>query len=253
MLRPRVIPCLLLRGQALVKTQRFADPSYVGDPLNAVRIFNEKEVDELVVLDIAATPRGTPPDLELVAELAGECFMPLAWGGGVRDAATARALFAAGVEKVVLNTALHELPGLLGALAATHGAQSLVASIDVRRDAHGRATVLTRGATADTGRDPVAWAESLVREGAGELLVTAVDRDGTRAGFDLDLLRAITGAVDVPVIASGGAGSLVDVRAAIRDAGAAAAALGSLAVHFGRQRAVLIGFPRRTDIVSALA
>jgi cyclase len=253
MLRPRVIPCLLLRGQALVKTVGFRNPSYVGDPINAVRIFNEKEVDELVLLDIAATPNGRGPDFELVRDVASECFMPLAYGGGVRSLEQVRALFAAGVEKVVLNSVLHEDPGFVPLVADAHGNQSVVASIDVTRNAAGVAQVVTRGATLATGLDPVAWAARLVGQGAGELLVTSVDRDGTQSGFDLSLLESITREVDVPVIASGGAGSLLDVRAAIRDAGASAAALGSLAVYFGRHRAVLINFPRRSEIAAALA
>jgi imidazole glycerol-phosphate synthase subunit HisF len=253
MLRPRVIPCLLLRGQALVKTVGFAAPSYVGDPVNAVRIFNEKEVDELVLLDIAATPAGKGPDLELVRDVASECFMPLAYGGGVRTLEQLQGLFAAGVEKVVVNTITHDDPTFLRAAADRHGAQSLVASIDVRRGADGVPRVVTHGNTRITAHDPVAWAEQLCRDGAGELLVTSVDRDGTQRGYDLPLLESITRAVDVPVVAAGGAGSLLDVRSAIRDAGASAAALGSMSVYFGRHRAVLINFPRRADIAAALA
>ena len=253
MLRPRVIPCLLLRGQALVKTVGFANPSYVGDPVNAVRIFNEKEVDELVLLDIAATPSGRGPNIELVHDVASECFMPLAYGGGVRTHAQLQTLFAVGVEKVVLNAITHDAPNFLRAASDRHGAQSIVASIDVRRDASGVARVATHGNTRVTALDPVAWAEQLCRDGAGELLVTSVDRDGTQRGYDVALLASITRAVDVPVVAAGGAGSLLDVRAAIRDAGASAAALGSMAVYFGRHRAVLINFPRRADIAAALA
>lgn len=245
---PRLIPALLVRGRSLVKTTGFESPRYVGDPITAVQIFNEKEVDEIIVLDIEATKRAQGPDLELVESLACECFMPLAYGGGVGSVEQMADLFAVGVEKVILNTSLSERPELLPAAAARFGSQSIVASIDARHRRFRGTTTVIRGGTKDTGQGPVAAAVAAESAGAGEIMITSVDRDGTRTGYDLELVRAVTDAVSVPVIASGGAGDLDHVRTAIVEGGATAAAVGSMVVYHGRRQAVLINFPDRADL-----
>jgi cyclase len=198
-------------------------------------------------LDIDAWKHGGGPDIERVAELASECFMPLGYGGGLSNLEQVRAIFRCGVEKVLLNTALHTHPGLVSQAADAAGSQSVVAVIDVRRNWRGRPRVFVAGGTVDTGADPVEWARRAANSGAGEIILNSIDRDGTQAGYDLDLLRSVAQAVSVPVVAAGGAGGLADIRLAI-DTGAAAAAAGSMFVFHGRHRAVLITYPDRALI-----
>lgn len=238
----RVIPCLLLLDGGLVKTRRFARPRYVGDPINAVRIFNDKYVDELMFLDIDASRRGAEPDYDLVARIAGECFMPLCYGGGIRRLDQARRLVAAGVEKIAVNSSAIERPALLRELSDEFGASSVVAGIDVVRDWRGRARVYHPGRRKVTSLSPATHAQALVAAGAGEILLNSVDRDGTRSGFDLDIVREVSHAVAVPVVACGGADDLVHMRQVI-DAGASAAAAGSMFVFYGPHQAVLINYP----------
>lgn len=248
MLRTRVIPCLLLRNGGLVKTRGFADPKYVGDPINAVKIFNEKEVDEIVFLDISATPAGRAPSFELIHDIATEAFMPFAYGGGVTSVEEVGRLVALGAEKVILNSAAVGRPELVREAAEVVGSQSLVVSIDVRRSMLGRYEVVTHGGTRRTGLDPAAWARRVEELGAGEILVNSVDRDGCMNGYDLTLLRRVTEAVRVPVVACGGAGSLADFNAAVTAGGASAVAAGSLFVFHGKHRAVLITYPEYRDL-----
>lgn len=248
MLSVRVIPCLLLRNQGLVKTVKFQHPTYVGDPINAIRIFNEKEVDELVFLDISATVEGRGPNWPILADIAGEAFMPLAYGGGIRSVADARRVLSLGFEKVVVNTAAVEDPTLVAQLAAEFGSQSVVVSIDVKKSFLGQYQLLTRSGTGKTGRDPVDFAIEAQRRGAGEIFLNAIDRDGTMAGYDTALLRAVTSKVGVPVIACGGAGKLADFSAALTDGGASAVAAGSMFVFHGKHRAVLITYPAPDDL-----
>lgn len=242
MFRPRVIPCLLLKGDGLVKTIRFKQPKYVGDPINAVKIFNEKEVDELIFLDVMATPMNREPSFDRVRDIASECFMPMCYGGGVRTADQARRLFGLGVEKVSLNTAAAENPGIISELARAFGSQSVIVGVDVKRDWFGRSRVFTRCGSKNTGRSPVQYVREMAQRGAGEILLNSIDRDGTMHGFDLDLIREVTTAVNVPVVACGGAGSVEDLDAAVA-AGASAVAAGSLFVFTGPHRAVLINYP----------
>jgi cyclase len=242
-MRPRVIPCLLLKGERLVKTVRFGNPVYVGDPINTVRIFNEKEVDELVILDIAATLEGRRPAIDTIARIASEAFMPVAYGGGIRSLEDARAVLACGVEKVVINTAAAEQPDSVREIAAAYGNSSVVISIDVRRKLLGRREVCVRGGRKATGLDPVASARAAAGLGAGEILLNSIDRDGTMQGYDIELVRSVARAVAVPVIACGGAGSLADFSTALREGGASAVAAGSFFVFHGRHRAVLISYP----------
>lgn len=251
-MRPRVIPCLLLRGRGLIKTVRFGQPRYVGDPINAVRIFNDKDVDELLVLDVTATHERREPPVEFVKELASECFMPLAFGGGVRDLRVAESLFTAGVEKVVVNTAAVEQPELIQDLARRFGSQSVVVSIDVGRSFFGRERVVVRGARRGTSLSPVEHARRVEELGAGEIFLTSVARDGTGTGYDLDLVARVSAAVSVPVVACGGAGRVEDLAAAIRS-GASAAAAGSLFVFSGRHRAVLISYPSAQELDTVFA
>lgn len=238
----RVIPCLLLQDGGLVKTSRFRRPRYVGDPINAIRIFNDKYVDELVLLDIDAARRGKEPDYDLIARIAGECFMPLCYGGGIRSLAQARRIVASGVEKIAVNSSAIDDPKLIAELSQELGASSVVAAIDVKRDWRGRERVYHPGRRHATSLEPVAHARSLVALGAGEIFLNNVDRDGQYSGFDLGLIARVADAVSVPVIACGGAAALDDVRAAVA-AGASAAAAGSIFVFYGPHRAVLINYP----------
>jgi imidazole glycerol-phosphate synthase subunit HisF len=250
MVKHRVIPCLLLRDGGLVKTVRFSRPSYVGDPVNAIRIFNEKEADELMVLDIAASRRGRAPDFALIEQFAGECFMPLCYGGGINTVEHARRLFALGVEKVCVQTAAFEDPTLLTRIAEGFGSQSVLASVDVTRNWLGRPRLYAAARGRSLQRNWLAHLNELVSAGAGEVVLNAVHRDGTRAGMDLDLIREAAG-IDVPLIAVGGAGSMQDIRAAV-DAGASAVAAGALFVYHGPHRAVLITYPRYEELESVL-
>lgn len=238
----RVIPCLLLQDGGLVKTRRFGRPQYVGDPINAIRIFNEKSVDELIFLDISASRTGAEPDYDLIARIAGECFMPLCYGGGIRSLEQARRIVASGVEKISVNSMAIDHPELLVALSQEFGASSIVAAIDVKRDWRGRNRVYHPGRRSTTRLDVMEHARSVVAHGVGELFINSVDRDGTGSGFDTTLIADISAAVDVPVIACGGASGLEDMREAVQ-AGASAAAAGSMFVFYGPHRAVLINYP----------
>jgi len=240
---PRIIPVLLLADGGLVKTVKFRDPRYVGDPINAVRIFNDKQVDELVILDIRASVEGRAPDDVAIAAIVGEAFMPVGYGGGIRSLEVATRLIQLGVEKIVVNTATVETPADVARIAARLGSSTLVASIDAAAGPDGTYEVVTRGATRRTGIDVRTHVEAVAKLGAGEVLLNSVERDGTMAGYDLDLIRAVVGLVDIPVIACGGAGNARDLVSAVRDGGAAAAAAGSMFVFHGRHRAVLITYP----------
>jgi imidazole glycerol-phosphate synthase subunit HisF len=249
MLFPRVIPALLLRERGLVKTVRFRKPVYVGDPLNTIKIFNDKEVDELVLLDIAATTQGRGPDIPFLAEACSEAFVPVAYGGGITTVEQMHALFTLGVEKVVVNSAAHDDPLLIRRAADRFGSQSVVASLDVKAHLLRGYRVHRANGTWDTGIDPIRYAQHMQKQGAGELLLTAIDRDGTFKGYDLDLIRAVSGSVDIPVVAFGGAASVADLGRAFR-AGASAVAAGSLFVFQPPHRAVLISFPSRKDLAA---
>lgn len=253
MLLPRLIPCLLLEDGGLVKTVRFGSPKYVGDPVNAIKIFNDKRVDELIFLDISASRERRQPNYALVKDFASECFMPLAYGGGITTVDQAKKLVGLGVEKVIVNRSTTTRPGLVAELAAQLGSQSVVASIDVKKNWLGKYRVYDSTARKVLDIDPVAHAERMVELGAGEIMVNSVERDGTQSGYDVDLVRGLTGRLRTPVIACGGAGTLDHVRSIVVDAGASAAAAGSMFVFQGPHRAVLISYPRYPDIVRALA
>lgn len=241
MLHARVIPCLLLRNAGLVKTVKFRNARYVGDPINAVRIFNDKEVDELVILDIGARSQAGP-DFELLADIASEAFMPFAYGGGVTTIEQVLRLYALGIEKVILNTVAAEMPGFVSEVAALAGSSGVVVSIDVSRNWLGKYSVHTAGGTRDLKRAPADYAKEMEALGAGEILLNSIDRDGTMEGYDLDLVRHVCQAVSIPVVAAGGAANLADLRKG-SNAGASGLAAGSMFVFHGKHQAVLITYP----------
>ena len=244
MLRPRIIPCLLVRNKGLVKTVQFANEKYVGDPINAVKIFNEKAADELMVLDIDASSRPGDPDYKMIQDLAVESRMPLCYGGGVKTVEQAKTIIGLGVEKVAISSAAIEDPGLVARVAAEVGSQSVVGVLDVRaRTGGGGYEVWTRNGTRKTGKTPVELARELERNGVGEIVVNSIDNDGVMKGYDLALAREVREAVTVPMTIVGGAGSLKDIGALIAEFGVIGASAGSLFVFKGIYRAVLISYP----------
>ena len=248
--RPRIIPVLLIDDQDLVKTVQFKNPTYLGDPVNAVKIFNRKGIDELAVLDISATKRGREPDFELLEDIATQAFMPLSCGGGVKTIEQIRRLLAIGYEKVVLNTALVENPRLIQEAAGLVGSQSVVASIDVKRTG-GRARCVTRCGTKLTELAPAELARKAEELGAGEIFLNSIDNDGMMQGYDLDAVREVSSAVSIPVTACGGAGGIADLKDVLQNGGAHAAAGGSMFVYYGRLKAVLITAPTEEELTRA--
>ncbi|MBH1942903.1 imidazole glycerol phosphate synthase subunit HisF [Erythrobacter sp. YJ-T3-07] len=245
MLRPRIIPCLLVHEGGLVKTVGFGNPKYVGDPINAVKIFNEKESDELIVVDIDASVTGAEPDFQMIAHLAAECRMPLCYGGGVKTAAQAKRIVSLGVEKVAVSAAAAERPALIGEMANEVGRQSVVTVIDYKkRRLRGGYEMVTHNATRNAKRDPVEFAIEAEAQGAGEIVLNSIDNDGKMTGYDLTLAKQLREKVDVPITILGGAGSLDDIAEAIREMGIIGLAAGSLFVFKGKLRAVLISYPQ---------
>lgn len=246
MLRPRIIPCLLIHQGGLVKTRGFKNPKYVGDPINAVKIFNEKEADELTVFDIDASVERREPNYALIAKLAAECRMPLCYGGGVMTAAQASRIIDLGVEKVSVSASAIADPALLMRMADAVGSQSVVAVLDVRRRSglFGKGyELLTHNARSSHKLDPFEFARQLQGAGAGEIVINSVDRDGEMSGYDLELAKRMRDAVSLPLTVLGGAGSLADIEELIRQCGIVGAAAGSLFVFKGAYRAVLINYP----------
>ena len=258
MLRPRITPCLLIRNGGLVKTVQFMDEKYVGDPINAVKIFNEKEADELIVLDIDASAAGTEPNFKLIAQFAVECRMPLCYGGGIRTVEQATRIIGLGVEKIAISSAAMEDPQLISAIAREVGSQSVVVVLDVRQRSNGTDyEVRTHNGRTNTGKlavQAIREAESL---GAGEIVVNSIDNDGKMKGYDLTLARSVRAATGLPMTMLGGAGSLGDIGKLIGACGVVGAAAGSLFVFKGAYRAVLISYPtaaQKDDLIrSALS
>ena len=248
MYRSRIIPCLLLDKGGLYKTVKFSAPRYLGDPINTMRLFNEKEADELIVLDISATKRGSGPDFDYIKQLTRECFMPICYGGGIRSMEDIDTLFRIGVEKVSINSALHTKPQLITDAMRNFGAQSIIGSIDVKKGMLGSYTVYIQSGTINTKIDPVEYAKRAQELGVGELLLTSIEQEGTMKGYDLQLIQKVSAAVQIPVVANGGAGKLADCLTAIQ-AGASAAAAGSLFVFFGKLKAVLINYPSQEELL----
>lgn len=244
MLRPRVIPCLLVHEGGLVKTVSFKNPKYVGDPINAVKIFNEKEADELIVLDIDATVNGAEPDYKLISDLATECRMPLCYGGGIRTAEQAKKIIGLGVEKVALSAAAIETPDLITRIASEIGRQSVVVVLDVKKRMLSKVyDVYIHNGKINTKRDVYEVAAQVEALGAGEIVINSIDADGQMTGYDLVLAQKLRELVKVPITVLGGAGKLEDIAALIKVCGVIGAAAGSLFVFKGSYKAVLINYP----------
>ena len=248
MLRTRVIPCLLLKGNGLVKTVQFKNPTYIGDPINAVKIFNDKEVDELVFLDIAATAEKRGPNFKLLNEISTECFMPLGYGGGITSLQEIEKLFNLGIEKVILNSSAFHHPKLISEAVHVFGSQSIIAAMDVKKGwLSKKQTVYVNAGSLNTKTSPLEYAKKMEDAGVGEIIVNSIDADGTMLGYDLHLIQAVSSELKIPVVALGGAGGLEDLSKA-KKAGASAVAAGSMFVFQKAHRAVLITYPRQEDI-----
>jgi imidazole glycerol-phosphate synthase subunit HisF len=248
MLRPRIIPCLLIKDGGLVKTINFKNPKYVGDPINAVRIFNEKEVDELIVLDIDATLEKREPDFKMIGHLAEECRMPLCYGGGLKSVEQIQRVIGLGVEKVALSSAAIENPELVSKAAERLGRQSLVVVLDVKRcKVGGKHEIWLHNGRSATGKSPVELAQKMERHGTGEILINSIDHDGVMKGYDFDLVENVKKSISIPLTVLGGAGSLYDIGQLINMYGVIGAAAGSLFVFKGVYRAVLINYPNRAE------
>ena len=244
---PRVVPVLLIADNRFVKTRRFSDPVYVGDPVNVLSIFNEFVVDEIIILDIMAAKSRVPQSFDLLQHYAEECFIPLAYGGGLTSMEQIGNVIRSGYEKVVVNSLLADQPSVVESAASRHGSQAIVASIDVR-GRRGARRVVVHGDSRVVADSPAGWAKRAVDLGVGEIFVTSVDREGTGEGFDLELVAEVSEAVSVPVIAHGGAGQRCELALPVLESGASAVAAGSLFVFQSKERGVLINYPPRSQI-----
>lgn len=248
MLRPRIIPCLLVHNKGLVKTVKFKDPKYVGDPINAVKIFNEKEVDELIVLDIDATTENREPDFVLIKNLATECRMPMCYGGGVKTVEHARRIISLGAEKVALSAYAIENPHIIPDIARAIGRQSIVIVLDIqKRGLFGKYEVITHNGKKATGKNPIELAKQIEQMGVGEIVINSIDQDGVMKGYDMNLINEIRNAVSIPITVLGGAGHLNDIKNVIQKFGIIGVAAGSLFVFKGIYKAVLINYPSRSE------
>jgi len=252
LLIPRVIPCLLLKEGGLYKGERFKNHTYVGDPLNAVHIFNKMEADELLFLDISATSQKRIPPLQLVQDLADECFMPFTVGGGIRTLEQAASLIRSGAEKVCINTGAYEVSNLVSQIANEYGNQSIVVSMDIGKKKFMKHSTYIRSGTKSTGINPVEYARMMEDKGAGELLVTVIQREGTRTGYDIETIAKISDSVNIPVIASGGAGSIADFSDILSSGNVSAVSAGTIFVMHGPKKAVLISYPDRSVLETHL-
>lgn len=246
----RLIPVLLLKEKYLVKTKRFKNPQYIGDPVNAVRIFNEKEVDELVLCDIEASLLQKEPNYALIKSIVSECFMPVGYGGGLNNIEQIKRIFDLGVEKIILNTSAFDFK-LIQKAASIYGNQSIVASIDVKKSLFGSFNVYSKSGSVKHKLNPVEFALELVSAGVGEIIVQSIDKEGSMAGFDLELTKSIANAVNIPVIASGGAGSLTHIKDVIQFGNASSVAAGSFFIFKGKHKAILINYPD-TNLINEL-
>jgi cyclase len=244
----RIIPCLLLRDNGLVKTVKFRESTYIGDPINTVKIFNEKEVDEIFFLDIDATKNKKEPPYELIQNIAGECFMPFAYGGGIHSLEQIERIIKSGAEKVIINTHAYLGGEFLRDAVRQFGSSTIAVSIDVKKEFLRGNIVYVQGGTRSTGTSPVEYSRKIEDQGAGEILVNSIDRDGMMEGYDIDLIKSISSSVRLPIIACGGAGTLNDFSMAVKQGGASAAAAGSFFIFHGKRRAVLITYPSYSEI-----
>jgi cyclase len=245
--RVRVIPVLLLARDGMVKTERFTRPKYLGDPINAVKIFNEKMVDELILLDIEATERGHV-NFDRLGEIVSEAFMPVAYGGGIQSIEQCAELFKRGVEKVVINTAACERPQLVTEAAQRFGSQSIVVSVDTRHNLWKQRKVYIKGGKKETKFSPVEWAKRSEELGAGEIFLTSMEREGTFEGYDIELLRSVCVTLNIPVIANGGAASISNFQQAVIGGGCSAVAASSMFVFAAKGQGVLISYPSETEL-----
>ena len=245
---PRIIPTLLLDGNGLVKTISFGNKTYIGDPINTIRLFNDMEVDELIFLDINSKKKDHKINFELLRGVANECFMPLAYGGGINKLDDIRRLFEIGFEKVIFNSATIENPELIIEASSLFGSQSIVGSIDIKKNLWGRKKVTIRGATKTINIDAPNHALNLQNMGCGEIFLNSVDHEGRMNGFDIELIQSVTSKVSLPVIASGGAGNLLDLRDAIHVGNASAVASGSVFIYHGKTKGILINYPTQQEI-----
>lgn len=252
MLKTRVIPCLQLIEESLVKTVKFNKFTYIGDPVNTVRIFNELEVDELAFVDIRASKEGRGPNFDVLRQISDECFMPLSYGGGITDLDTAKKIFNQGFEKVILNSASFHKPELITQIARIYGSQAVVVAIDAKKNFWGKYEVYSLSGTRNEKKNPTDWLKEVENLGAGEILLTAIEREGTWKGLDLNLIRQVAEASTIPVIAHGGAASISDIVGAVKEAGASAVAVGSMVVYQGKDLGVLVNFPDKNNLEKAL-
>jgi len=244
----RIIPCLLLRNNGLVKTTKFKDSVYIGDPINTIKLFNEKEVDEIFFLDIDATKFKKEPSYELIHNLASECFMPFAYGGGIYSLQQIEKIIKSGAEKIIINSHAFLKKSFVREAVQQFGSSTIAVSIDVKKEFFKGNIVYIKGGTQSTGKNPVDYAREMENEGAGEILINSIDRDGVMEGYDIELIKSISNSVRIPIIACGGAGKLSDFRSAVKEGGASAAAAGSFFVFQGKRRAVLITYPSYSEI-----
>ena len=251
-LENRVIPCLLIKNRGLFKTINFKNPSYLGDPMNITKIFNSKEVDELVILDIQASKKGSCPDFDFLQDISSECFMPLSYGGGIKTIKDISKLISIGIDKVIINNHATKDISFIEKVVEEFGSSTVVGSIDIKKSFFGAYKVFDHVTKKNTSLNPVEFSKLLADYGIGELLINSVDNDGIMKGYDLSIIKEISESVNIPVIACGGAGTLDDIKKVIKYAGVAAAAAGSLFVYNGIHKAVLINYPKYNDLVKLL-
>lgn len=246
--RIRVIPVLLIHRNGLVKSEKFKNYRYLGDPINAVKIFNDKEVDELAIIDISATREKSGPNIKMISEIAGEAFMPLSYGGGITTVEEVKKILFSGIEKVIINKSAIVNPSLITRIAERFGSQSVVVSIDVKKNLLGKYKVYSDNGSREVHPDPVAFARECAKLGAGEILLNSINRDGTYKGYDLEILEEISSSVEIPVIACGGASDMDDLRKAVSEGHASAVAAGSMFVFQRPHNAVLISYPSQLEL-----
>lgn len=252
MIKTRIIPCLLLKNYSLIKTIKFKKINYIGDPVNTVKIFNELEVDELMFLDIFASKENRHINFDILKDISNECFMPLSYGGNIKNLDDAKKIFEIGFEKIVINSNAFANINIITEIASYFGNQSVVSSIDVKKTILGKYQIFSHHGTVKQRKNYLLWAKMLEDAGAGELLITSIDRDGTWEGYDIDLVRQITSCVNIPVIANGGAGNLMHIEEIIKKTNVSAVALGSMVLYQKKGMGVLINFPDRKKLEDIL-
>jgi cyclase len=249
MVLKRIMPCLLLKEKRLVKTVNFQNATYVGDPINAVKIFNDKEVDELILLDINASKVDSPIDFELVSDFAAECFMPLAYGGGVKTIEDFKKLYRLGIEKVIVNTMLFDNPTIVKEAVKSYGSQSVVASVDVKRNENDEYVIFSHSGR-ENEKTLNQFIDYVISLGIGEIVLTSVDQEGTWRGYDVKIIDSVNKIIEIPLIANGGCGKIKDLKDILYKNGAQSAAIGSMAVYQKKDKGVLIRFPKRAQIIN---